>query len=382
MVRSLLATPVLTLAGAQAGQLRMTLRERELFASEMASSADSYASTPGLLGQLEDTDVLLTFIESYGSAALDDPELAAVIRPRLDALAARMASAGIALATGTLVSPTQGGQSWYARGTLISGLWLDNQLRYELLVASERETLVDDFRRAGHRTAAVVPAITMSWPEGIRLGYDDVYTRDEIPYAGPPLYWVSVPDQFTLSFLDRTVRQAVDGRAQFVETALVSSHAPWTPILPVLDWDSIGDGSVFAPFGQEGHPPEELWIDIAELRRGYARALDYSLEVMTGFAERALDPEARTLLIVLGDHQAAPWVTGAVASTVPVHVMTRDPALLEPFLAWGFEPGALPGAEAAAHRMDEFRGWFVHAFSGPHAAGSRGRAAVGGDGTG
>jgi hypothetical protein len=304
---------------------------------------------------------MLTFIESYGSAALDDAEFAAVIHPRLDTLAVRMASAGLGLATGTLVSPTQGGQSWYAHGTVMSGLWLDNQLRYELLMASDRETLVDDFRRAGHRTAAVMPAITMGWPEGIRLSYDDLYTRREISYAGPPIYWVAMPDQFTWSFLDRTVRPAASGQALFVEAAMVSSHAPWTPILPILDWDSIGDGSVYAPFGQEGHPPEELWIDTDELRRGYARSLDYSLQAMTGFAERAMD--ARALLIVLGDHQAAPWVTGAVAATVPVHVIAGDPSLIEPFLEWGFRPGAFPDAGQAPHRMDEFRDWFVHAFS-------------------
>jgi hypothetical protein len=219
---------------------------------------------------------------------------------------------------------------------------------------------VDDFRHAGYRTAALMPAITTAWPEGIRLGYDDVYTSPTIPYAGPPLYWVTMPDQFTWSFLGRLTE--TDPRPLFVEAAMVSSHAPWTPILPLVDWDSIGDGSSFAPWRQEGHPPEELWVDVEELRRGYAASMDYSLAAMTGFAERFVDEG--TLLVVLGDHQAAPWVTGAVGSAVPVHVIAADAALLEPFLAWGFRPGAFPTAGAQPPPMDAFRDWFVHAFSG------------------
>jgi hypothetical protein len=84
---------------------------------------------------------------------------------------------------------------------------------------------------------------------------------------------------------------------------------------------------------------------------------------MSGYAERYLDD--RTLLIVMGDHQAAPWVTGATSPDVPVHVFAKDSALIAPFLEWGFLAGAYPDQTQAPHRMDEFRGWFVESFSDP-----------------
>ena len=152
----------------------------------------------------------------------------------------------------------------------------------------------------------------------------------------------------------------------FVEAAMVSSHAPWTPVLPLIDWDSVGDGAIFDPYQEEGQPPEELWWDVQVLRDSYARSLDYSLQAMAEFAERFLDEQ--TLLVVVGDHQAAPWVTGASDPDVPVHVIARDPALLEPFLEWGFSPGAFPDPQDSPPRMDEFREWFVRAFSGGHSA--------------
>lgn len=353
------AAPAASLILDQAALLRATRAERVAFAADLAREPRAFGEVPGLFSGLEGRNVVLAYIESYGTAAIDDPELAAVVRPRLEAAEARLDSAGLHIVTGTLVSPTTGGQSWYAHGTMLSGLWLENQLRYELLLTSGRETLVHDFRRAGYRTATIMPAITTAWPEAVRLGYDDIYTAQNIPYAGPPFYWVTMPDQFTWSFLGSVLREATT--PIFVEVGMVSSHAPWTPVLPLVDWETVDDGAIFEPYRLDGYPPEEIWWDVEVLREGYAHSLAYSLDAMAGFAARVLDE--RTLLIVAGDHQAAPWVTGASDPDVPVHVIARDPALLEPFLEWGFGPGAIPrGSEG--RRMDEFRAWFVRAFSG------------------
>jgi hypothetical protein len=146
---------------------------------------------------------------------------------------------------------------------------------------------------------------------------------------------------------------------------MVSSHAPWTPVLPMVDWDDMDGGAVFEPYRRDGYPPEEIWWDVDVLRDGYAHSVAYTIDAMAEFAEGFLDDN--TLLVVSGDHQAAPWVTGAEGADVPVHVFAREAGLLEPFLEWGFTPGTLPAAGADTHRMDEFRQWFVEAFSGSEA---------------
>jgi hypothetical protein len=48
-----------------------------------------------------------------------------------------------------------------------------------------------------------------------------------------------------------------------------------------------------------------------------------------------------------------------------MHVISADPALLAPFLAWGFTPGMRPDSARPPHRMDAFRDSFLGAFSGP-----------------
>jgi hypothetical protein len=240
---------------------------------------------------------------------------------------------------------------------------LDNQLRYDLLLASDRRTMVDDFEAAGYRTVAVMPAITMAWPEGVRFGYEEIYDHDRIEYAGPPLNWVTMPDQFTWSFLERTVRSLQPDRPLFAEIGLISSHAPWTPILPVLDdWAGIGDGAVFDPWANAGERPEDLWRDGDRVREAYAMSVGYAVDVLASYAAEFVDDGS--LVIALGDHQPAPLITGEEATrAVPVHVMATDPSLLDPFRAWGFVDGALPSPEPAPRPMSEFRDWFVTTFS-------------------
>ena len=359
------AAPAARQTADQARHALRMLNEREEFAAELAEAPGDYAALPGLLQRLRGRDVLLAFVESYGMSALDDPRYAPVLGPRVDALAARMAAAGLHVATGRLAAPTQGGQSWFSHLSLLSGLWVDNQLRYDLLLAGGRETLIDDFRRAGHRTAALMPANTLAWPEGERLGYDEIWTRRDIDYAGPALNWVTMPDQFTWSFLERRIRKSADPRPVFAELGLISSHAPWTPILPVLDdWDGIGDGAVFERWRGAGEAPHELWLDHDRVREHFALSVDYAVHAATAYAERYVD--ACTLLIVMGDHQPAPLITGDGATrAVPVHAISGDPALIRPFLEWGFAPGARPGGSRPTDGMDAFRDWFVQAFSAP-----------------
>jgi hypothetical protein len=332
---------------------------------QQRAARDAFRDLPKerLLAGLAGTDVLLVFVESYGRSALEQPRYAATVLPTLDVFQEALDNAGLASASRYLTSPTVGGQSWLAHGTLESGFWISSQRLYELLVADRRIlTLTRAFAKAGHRTVAVKPAITMPWPEGPLLGFQQVYAAKDLGYGGKPYNWVTMPDQYTLAALERLERGAGHDPL-FVEVSLISSHAPWTPIPPVLDdWGTIGDGAVFSRWAELGDPPEVVWREPEHVREQYILAIDYVLNVLASYAPRFVDE--RMLLIVVGDHQPAPIITGEGASRdVPIHVISRDPALIEPFLAWGFSQGMRPGASAPVRRMDEFRDFFLDAFS-------------------
>ena len=54
-------------------------------------------------------------------------------------------------------------------------------------------------------------------------------------------------------------------------------------------------------------------------------------------------------VLVNGLPKTPAWLSGAVtgATDVAVHVIVRDPALLDPFFEWGFRPGAFPDPEGS-----------------------------------
>ena len=61
----------------------------------------------------------------------------------------QLQAAGFSARSGWLTSSTFGGISWLAHSTLQSGVWVDSQGRYDQLVASDRFTLSQAFKRGG-----------------------------------------------------------------------------------------------------------------------------------------------------------------------------------------------------------------------------------------
>ncbi|MFC7616490.1 histidine kinase [Actinokineospora soli] len=214
------ATPALSVAVDHARQVGASLRDREVFAAE--ASADPFASG-GSLSALRGRDVVVVFVESYGRVALEHPRVTAA----LDAGDRRLAAAGYSARSGYLTSPTTGGGSWLAHATLLSGLWVENQQRYDALVDSDRLTLPAAFRHSGWHTVGVMPGVTRDWPESAFFGYDRVYPADGMAYRGPPFGFASMPDQYALAFLERVRRS--HGPLMAVVPVL-SSHAPWNPV--------------------------------------------------------------------------------------------------------------------------------------------------------
>ncbi|MFI0472711.1 alkaline phosphatase [Halomonas sp. HMF6819] len=351
------ALPLIDTTRFQIEQVRATHQARLAFEAELEQRPLEAQALPGLAGR----NVLLTFIESYGVSALIEPRYAELIGATLDEMETRLEARGIGVVSGLLEAPIRGGQSWLAHASVLSGRWIDNQLWYRLMLESPHASLVDDFHATGQRSLTVMPGITLAWPEGIAYGFQEIRTARNMPYQGPALNWVTMPDQFTLDYV---ARRQLDRAPLFAQITLISSHAPWTPILPVLEnWAMIGDGSIYGPWENAADPPEVLWQDLERIRDHYGWSVNYSVASVAGFAERALDETG--LLIVMGDHQAAPLITGENASAaVPVHVFSRDPGLLSAFRERGFVDGALPALDNAEHapHMSELRHWMQEDF--------------------
>jgi hypothetical protein len=351
-----------SLAEAHVRDLRAGIQDRQAFTAGVAHDPFDRVSGSDLLTGLQGKDVVFVFVESYGRVAVDGSAVAQQVGPTLASGTARLRSAGFEARSAFLTSPTFGGISWLAHSTLQSGLWVADQQRYDAAVTSSRLTLSAAFGRAGWRTVGDVPSNRKAWPPGTDFyHYDAIYDARNVGYAGPMFGYAAMPDQFTLAAFQRRELARPGHPPVMAEIDLVSSHTPWAPLPRIVPWSEVGNGSVFLGMPAQGEPASSVWQSPRRVRAAYGQSIAYALEALVGFVETSHDDNL--VLVVLGDHQPAPIVSGPGAShDVPVSIIAHDPAVLDRVSAWGWSDGLRPEASAPVWRMDAFRDRFLRAY--------------------
>ena len=265
------------LAYEKARQVPASLRDEREFVAQAA--VDGFRATPpdDLLSALRGKDVVLTFIESYGRNAVEDPRYAPVIAPLLDAGTARLAAAGYGARSGWLTSPLAGGGSWMAHATFVSGLKVDNQNRYRSLVTGDRRTLSSMFRDAGWETTDVMPGTNRAWPEGSVLRLRPCPRRSHARLPRPQLRVVADARPVHAVGL-RAPRARPDGP----RTADGAARADLQPraVDAVPETGALGRGRRrlgVRPQVEGAEPPDEVWKNDDRVREVYRGSTAYSL---------------------------------------------------------------------------------------------------------
>jgi hypothetical protein len=310
------------------------------------------------LAKLKHRDVFLIFFESYGTVVLDNPQYRAHIAPALARFEEKMAKSGVGLLSNRILSPTFGGGSWVAHGTMLSGIKLDPFLS-RLVLESKRKTLPGYMAEAGYRTVNLQPGIKNPLAESRFWGFEKNYYGADLDYRGPEFGWFGIPDQFTLKKL-ATREMRVAEKPLFAQIVLVSSHTPFYPLPPYrADWADAGDYVGVTP--QEW---EEIYRqpDWNHLEGPFLDSLVYDFDVLGDFvATRVADG---ALVVILGDEQPPAFLSGAGQPwTVPITILSRDPDLLAPFAARGYTRGVIPDQPAPWQGMESFMPNFLEDFS-------------------
>jgi phosphatidylglycerophosphate synthase len=347
----------------QVRQIGATVRDERTF-SQTLTADDPTAATPAdeLLTGLRGKDVIVAVVESYGRVAVQGSSVSSEVDAALKTDSDTLHAAGFDSRSGFLTSPTFGGISWLAHSTLQSGLWIDSQQRYDQLMSSNRFTLSDAFERAGWRTVSDIPSDQQDWPDGHSFyHYEQIYDDRNVGYAGPRFSYATMPDQYVLSAFQRRELMQPGHRPVMAEIDLVSSHTPWAPLPRIVDWNAVGDGSIFDPMPAEGQSPSVVWRNRDQVKAAYGQSIQYTLAALTSFVQNAHDDNL--VLVVYGDHQPSATVSGSKAThDVPISIVAHDPAVLDRISSWGWQGGLLPGPDAPVWPMDQFRDRFLSAY--------------------
>ena len=345
----------------QVHALQADIHDRGVFAKQINKDAFRNTPTDQLLTGLRGKDVLLVFVEAYGQQAVQGTSFSPEVDAALKQGDKRLRSAGFSSRSGFLDSATYGGISWLAHSSLQSGLWVDSQLRYNQLIAAKRFTLAQAFKQAGWRTVDDVPSNDRAWPQGEKYyHYDKIYNRYQVGYHGPTFTYASMPDQYIFSALQRLEIGKTHRKPLFAEVDTVSSHMPWNRIPHTIGWKQVGNGSIYNKTPMI-HETGAFWSNPTRVKAAYGTSIVYSMNTLTSFVQHYGDKNL--VLIVLGDHQPLPIVSGRNSNhDVPISIIAHDPKVLEQIGSWGWNPGLQPKPTAPVWPMNAFRNRFLTAF--------------------
>jgi len=324
-------------------------------------------------------DVQLYIVESYGRVLATSPLTQQDWLDNMDALEAGLSAAGWQSASAWSTAPVSGGRSWLADASVLLGMPIYHESVYRHLMTRMEPLpdLVEFFDDNGYRTVRVAPKDRarpgVALTNDLRFGQQ--VTFKDLDYRGPPLGWGWIPDQFSLGHVAENV---LDGPPLFLLFHMVTSHYPWTAPPPILDeWRSLEllDGGVplaERSVGAQTRHQLRRYKRRAKTRvsRGtadgltlsdYARTIEYDLEILRRHLTETAPRDA--LVIIMGDHQP-PLVYKGGTMDVPVHVLSRDPLLLDELLDQGFTPGmAIEPGGPTALRHEGFFSLLVRALA-------------------
>lgn len=316
-------------------------------------AAQALPASPPLhsdLGALGGAEVKVVFLESYGATTYRRADIAEAVGPARERLLAAADAQGRRVMSAFVRAATFGGASDLSHLSFLSGIDLTDPLRHDVLLTTDRPTLLDTFEQAGYRTIGLYPAMSWEWPEVAFYDFDHYLDGPGLDYRGPHfgLWWL--PDQFSMARVDELFPPDPDGRPRFVFYPTITSHIPYRPTPPYQpDWSRVTSD---APFPEEATAAALAdTIDWNDLLPGYISTIVYTFDWLAGY--QALPQPRESVMVLVGDHQPAGGFAGPNASwDVPVHVITGNGLIAERLALHGFIEGVDPPQASLGHVSD------------------------------
>ena len=331
---------------------------------------DDALERPDALAALAGRDVYLIMMESVGAIVVDDPRASVPLKPVREQFAQDVAASGRSMVSAYFTSPTFAGGSDLAHLGLLAAMDLSDPFRHDLLLTTDRPTLNTLFRRHGYQTFGLYPAVSWEWPERAFYGFDVYLEGRSLNYQGPELGYWKIPDQFAAARFEQMyprtpVAEAGNGASpvppRFVFFPTITNHLPFSPVPPFQpDWNRVLTPEPFdAADTARALAERPNWLDMFP---DYLRMVAYTYQWLGSYLRL---PEPREAVYVLvGDHQPSANITGEGASwDVPVHIISRDEALLQRLREQGFRDGMDPD-RASLGPLHAITGMALKAFAG------------------
>ena len=342
-------------------------QDHAVFADEIRH--DRFRNTPAdqLLTGLRGKDVLLVFVESYGKVAVQDSVVLAAGRSRLSTgTPSDCRPPASPPAARFLTSPTFGGAQ--LAGALHHAVGRLGRQPAALRPARRDATASRSARRSSGPGGG--PSATCRRTTGPgRRGRRSTTTTSSTTGATSAIAARSsrtprCPTSTSSRPCSASSSRSRDRRPVFAEVDLVSSHTPWTRIPQLIDWNDVGDGSIFNTHA--GRRPADAGPSSSatstRVRAAYGQSIEYTPE-RPGLVRAALRQRRISC--------SSSWATTSPRRSSPARTrVTTCRSRSSPttrrcsdqIAGWGWSTGLRPGPQAPVWPMDAFRDRFLSAF--------------------
>jgi hypothetical protein len=331
--------------------------------NEAEASAGHAEKAEYVFPRLRDRDLLLFIIESYGHTLFSNQAHYDLIAPYYREFESRLFEQEFKVRSKFVVSPAYGGRSWLADSTLLTGMLIDTQHKYNSIIHSKTMNLTHVMDRAGYFSLFSAPGTKFAEEDWKSFYYfDQYYFEKDFDYQGPYFSFGIMPDQYLIYETWKKHLSLSQNRPDFVVFTLVSSHVPFRRVPPfVEDWHSIGDGSIYHSLPVQTF--SNNWLSGGEYPEGYTASIQYVLNTVTDFIVKFITDD--TLVLVVGDHQPRFPISEREATfAVPVHVISKNAELIRSFEQFDFSYGLQPDQNNPHGRMEDLLLNLLHAIRG------------------
>lgn len=322
-----------------------------------------------LLPALAGRDLTLMFLETYGAVLYDQAESFNAVQATREKLEQSIQESGRHVVSAFYKSPTIGGASDLAHMSLLAGMDLTDSRKHDVLLTTDRPTLIDLFRREGYETFGVYHSVGWDWTERAYYNYDVYLSGPDLNYEGPAFGFWKIPDQYAAAKVDVLFPRTGKAKPRFTLFPTISTHFPFHQVPPYQpDWNTLLNSKT--PFDPDlAAKAQAEQVNWENMKPDYLRAINYAHTWLAGYFKQ---PEPReTVYVMIGDHQP----TGSVSRQempwdVPVFVVSKDNRLLDRFRAMGFTNGMTPKQRAPLGGLHDLTATLLTGF-GPQPSSTR-----------
>ena len=293
----------------------------------------------------EKPNIEILCIESYGSMAWKDNTIREYMTEMFSKFEKSISEKKLSVASGMSLPPLFAGGSWLSYSTLLFGLKIDDTAMYKLLFTNDNnfdvyQSLLRWTQKQGYTNFLTNPLKggydkDIDWTSvNKNLSPDYFFGWENMDYNGKEFKYLDVgscpADQYVLH-KSKELIMAKRGNSNVPYTNFyitMNSHYPYSsPVNIVEDWTNLSSNVDYPTTGNGKN----------DLKNKYKNAIKYQLKSLFDYILKQDNND--TIYVLFGDHQP-PFITDDnMGLETPMHIISSNEKLLQPFLEEGFING-------------------------------------------